>query len=510
MTTSVHGHWDRWPTTMPDSWPDTNEPSFVVVDLETTGLSPMGDRIIEIALIRTDLDGIPVGTWSQLVNPRRPVGASEIHGITADQLTGAPTFAEIADEVVEKLRGALLVAHNAQFDRSFLASEMTRSGWKIPDEPTLCTMVESAHFLPGLSRKRLGDCVEAIGFGGEVLHRALSDATLAAALLFFYLNGPMNQERSGLLRDLGLSAQRASWPLVKDLSLIDTSTPSVIVYRARPKAVSKVAGRVSEVMPEDLLDKDATVAELSYCARLLESIEDGEIDEREEQSLADLYMALKIDDERVGGIHQRLLWALAFEAWHDGVVNREEQREVIRIAQQIGLSESDARICLNDVEQLRKNRVAARSLAIPEDLDLGEPVRVGDRVVFTGCYDDGRDEMEDQARRRGLRVTGSVSGRTNLLVTDGTINGIKEREASRLGVRKVGPSQFRTLLEFVQPEHASPKKSVPTQRKQVVGTSIGVSGEVQIEKLVCLGCGSTFERTITRGRKPHFCLECRS
>lgn len=509
MSSSLRDRWSRWPTSIPDSWPDSNEPGFVVLDVETTGLSPNGDRIIEIGLVRTDLDGIPVGRWSQLIDPRRPIGASDIHGITAAELKGAPTFADIADEILERMRGTLLVAHNAHFDLTFLSAEMTRSGWNIPQEPLVCTMAESAHFLPGLSRKRLADCVEAIGFDGKVLHRALGDATLASALLFFYLNGPMNPTRSAVIRDLGVIARTAPWPIQRDAPTIDTATPPIIVYRTRPKAVSRVAERVSEVMPEDLLDKDATAAELSYGAKLLEVIQDGVISRNEKRALQDLQESMNIKGERADEIHRRLLWALAFEAWHDGVVNRNEQWEVIAIAKDVGLSEADAKSYLRDVENLRKNRIAARTASIPDGIDLGEPIRVGDRVVFTGCYDDGRDEMEDQARRRGLRVTGSVSGRTSLLVTDGTINGIKEREASRLGIRKVNPDQFRTLLYFIQPEVPQDAEQSKSRAKS---ESAKPSWELQgtkFEKLVCLECDSIFERVVVSGRKPHFCQSCK-
>jgi ATP-dependent Lhr-like helicase len=100
---------------------------FCVVDVETTGFSPrLGDRVVEVAAVRMQADGTVTDEWSTLVNPRRDVGATHVHGITATDLVDAPLFGEIAGDLLERLDGAVLTAHNLRFDQQFLVAEVGR------------------------------------------------------------------------------------------------------------------------------------------------------------------------------------------------------------------------------------------------------------------------------------------------------------------------------------------------------------------------------------------------
>ncbi len=94
-----------------------SQAEFVVVDVETTGLFPEGnDRVVEIALIRLDSFGRQIGRYETLINPMRDVGPTFIHGITAREVVDAPPFEVVAGDVVQLLRNAVIVAHNASFE----------------------------------------------------------------------------------------------------------------------------------------------------------------------------------------------------------------------------------------------------------------------------------------------------------------------------------------------------------------------------------------------------------
>ena len=99
----------------------------IVLDTETTGLSPLqGHRIIEIGCIEL-INRRPTGReYHRFVNPERDIdeGAERVHGISRGELEGHPRFAEIADELLEFIRGAELVIHNADFDVGFLEHEL--------------------------------------------------------------------------------------------------------------------------------------------------------------------------------------------------------------------------------------------------------------------------------------------------------------------------------------------------------------------------------------------------
>src|SRR5215213_5203683 len=103
---------------------DLSSARFAFLDLETTGLSPwFGDRICEVGIVLTQGRRIKQQV-QMLINPERPLspGAASTNGLTDDQLAQARLFANVADEVVEWLRGTIVVCHNAQFDIQFLDS----------------------------------------------------------------------------------------------------------------------------------------------------------------------------------------------------------------------------------------------------------------------------------------------------------------------------------------------------------------------------------------------------
>ena len=129
---------------------------FCVIDVETTGFSPrLGDRVVEIATVRMRGDGTVLSEWSTLLDPRRDIGATHIHGITAGDVVGAPRFADVIGDFVHQASDAVLVAHNFRFDRDFLAAEFTRAGFDLPSFPALCTLSLGSLVQPGGASRRL-------------------------------------------------------------------------------------------------------------------------------------------------------------------------------------------------------------------------------------------------------------------------------------------------------------------------------------------------------------------
>src|SRR5690606_41237964 len=100
---------------------------LVCLDVETTGASPQNDRITEIGIVEIDPDGT-TREWSTLVNPqaRIPEFIERLTGISNAMVATAPTFAEVADELMARIQGKLFVAHNARFDYAFIKNEFKR------------------------------------------------------------------------------------------------------------------------------------------------------------------------------------------------------------------------------------------------------------------------------------------------------------------------------------------------------------------------------------------------
>jgi DNA polymerase-3 subunit epsilon len=161
---------------------------FAVIDFETTGLSAKTDRVIEIAVVHTDRLGQITGAWDTLVNPLRDLGRRP-HRITARDLERAPTFAGVAPQLIELLRGRAIVAHNAPIGLRFLRAELERLDYEAPflQLSTLCTMQLSKEFLPR-SSKTLARCCAAYGIQLVNEHRARADATATAHLLSKYIS----------------------------------------------------------------------------------------------------------------------------------------------------------------------------------------------------------------------------------------------------------------------------------------------------------------------------------
>jgi DNA polymerase III epsilon subunit-like protein len=160
--------------------------SFAIVDVETTGFSPIrGDRIVEVAVVRIG----PAATkeYSTLVNPLRDVGPTYIHGITAEDVAQAPMFSEIVGDLLEMLDGAIMVAHNIRFDRSFLSAEFSAAGLFLPEIPCLCTLEMAYRLEPALLNHKLATCCAAVGVFFQPSHSALGDARAEADLLRRFL-----------------------------------------------------------------------------------------------------------------------------------------------------------------------------------------------------------------------------------------------------------------------------------------------------------------------------------
>ncbi|AJY44272.1 3'-5' exoribonuclease [Burkholderia humptydooensis] len=147
------------------------------VDLETTGGSAAEHRITEIGVVVVNASH--VSTWTTLVDPRQPIPPfiQQLTGITDAMVRGAPTFADIASALFERLDGKLFVAHNASFDRGFLRAEFERAGVAFnPD--VLCTVRLSRALFPRESRHGLDALIERHALAPSARHRALADADL--------------------------------------------------------------------------------------------------------------------------------------------------------------------------------------------------------------------------------------------------------------------------------------------------------------------------------------------
>lgn len=159
---------------------------YVVLDVETTGLSPRyGDRVIEIGAVALE-GGLMVEEFHTLIDIESPIpkAVQRIHGITDEMLIGKPKADEVMPRLLDFIKNSILVAHNARFDVGFIRNEFARLDIALNNE-YLCTLETSRRLYPGLVNHKLPTVYRHLfGHISEEtrLHRALDDARLTAKI----------------------------------------------------------------------------------------------------------------------------------------------------------------------------------------------------------------------------------------------------------------------------------------------------------------------------------------
>ncbi len=160
------------------------EVPFVVVDVETTGMSPVNDRITEIAMMKV-CNGVLVNEFSTLVNPlvTVPPSITSLTGIDNVMLQNAPTAREVVPFVTEFLGDGAFVAHNVAFDWGFVRHTAHRERGIVLNNPQVCTVRLSRKIFPDLPSRSLGELARFLQIPVPQRHRASGDAFATALLL---------------------------------------------------------------------------------------------------------------------------------------------------------------------------------------------------------------------------------------------------------------------------------------------------------------------------------------
>ena len=158
-----------------------NKAKYVVLDLETTGLSCLYNRMIEFGAVKIE-NGLEVGRMDILVNPGVPIPQKiiEITNITNEMVKDKPTAKEALPKIVEFLGDAILVTHNADFDFNFLQEELRRNNMPLLTNPVIDTLALSRYLFPESRNHRLGSLCRNIDveYDEDAAHRADYDASV--------------------------------------------------------------------------------------------------------------------------------------------------------------------------------------------------------------------------------------------------------------------------------------------------------------------------------------------
>jgi len=371
---------------------------FAVIDVETTGFG-RSDRIVEASVVILDERLEPIEEFDSLVNPRRDVGPTSIHGITATMVSSAPAFEDVAGVLAAHLTDAVLVAHNLSFDTRMLQQEFARLGGELQPGVGFDTL--------GPTGCALDAACARLGVPLDGHHRALADARATA----------------GLLRGLREPDDVLSPALV-------LGAPAAATLRTlRREAVQAMDVRRLGRLRPPLRYPTGEEHALSYLHALNWMLDDAVIDDLERRQLDELARDLGLDPVRLTQLHSHYLRHLIDAVTKDGVVTLEERTLLERVATALGVDWG----------------------FLPERSEVPPSAEIlpGTRVCFTGDAEHrSREELEAAAALVGFQPVSSVTRKAcDLLVAaDPASQSGKAAKARQYGIPVVAISAFVTQI----------------------------------------------------------------
>jgi len=418
---------------------------FSVVDTETTGLFPDAhDRIIEIAIVRTDYSGKLINEYCTLVNPHRDLGPTHIHHISASDVRSAPSFEEIAGDVLVRLHGAVFTSFNAPFDLRFLRAEFRRLGRDIPSVEPLCLMRLAGIVAPDLPGRKLEVCCRHFGIHFTETHSAYGDALATAKLLCQCLT---RAEKScgSLLESLPgrrMLEQYGPWPDIPPSG----KSLSRGAAAAKEKTETTYIQRLVSCLPSAAA-VDPTLDE--YLSLLDRVVEDRVVTEEEARSLLNKAQQLGFCQESAHKAHTQYMRDLIAVALADGKISPREEADLHEVRTLLSLSEAEFQRILLEVKARRERIGSEQSPATTAASSFD-----GLKICFTGEFSFrikgeaiSREFAEAVAQRKGMIVKRSVTKDLDYLVTaDPHSMSGKAKRARQYGTRVIAEAVFWQMM----------------------------------------------------------------
>jgi DNA polymerase III epsilon subunit-like protein len=295
--------------------------SFAVIDVETTGFSPgKGDRVIELAIARVDKNGRIEDEYATLLNPEgRDTGPVFVHGISNDAVRNAPLFSDVVADVLARLDGAVIVAHNAVFEERFIAAELARAGVKTPPLPALCSLWLGQQTFDTPNHK-LGTLAQHAGIPLVDAHAALGDVRATAALLPLMLD----RYRPGI--EFGHDPARGLFDPYR-LGSVSPMTRASSLRKGTDGWMHSLMSRLP-ISTSDVSDAAAT----EYLEALAVALEDGKIVGDEAKALARVAGRGGMGAQQVRSLNERFLELMREAAFADQILTVEELTQLKRAA----------------------------------------------------------------------------------------------------------------------------------------------------------------------------------
>ncbi|OBJ42538.1 hypothetical protein A5630_20720 [Mycolicibacterium mucogenicum] len=316
-------------TRKPTPYP-INGLTFTAIDIETTGLDPQTDRIVEIGLVKFASDGTIIDEFATLINnPGSSRGALAVHGINDSDLVGAPDTEQVLSEVFSFIAGTLLVAHNLEFESDFLVAATQRGGLRLPQNTLgLCTLVTARRQLDGRAFTLTAMYKTATGRWIDHQHNALADARAVREVLLWLLA----QSPAPLHLTMAPPAQSESALPVEQCQ---------ICCRPVPLVRASVA-ELLDAFPQSPTPRRGDPAEVDRYRNLLaHAVEDGRLSYEEAALLTKQARLTRLTGTQLRALHQ-LAWDNTYPDaktadWASFTPT--QRREMFLLADALGLAE---------------------------------------------------------------------------------------------------------------------------------------------------------------------------
>lgn len=246
--------------------------TYVAFDLETTGLSPESDTIIEIGAVKFE-NGREIDTFQSLVNPFRPIPyrVQSLCSISQADVDSAPPFSSLADQLVSFLGDHPIIGHNISFDISFLS----QTGIRVAN-PAYDTFELAKLLLPGLPERSLIAVAAHLGVPHPSAHRALADAEVARQVFTTLLNRLFQLDPS-IINELARLTAKADWWIGKFIRDIAKENKSTVLLGKGSFENACLRSRPSRVEAPLIPNEDIVALDRAELERCFES--DGPLDQ---------------------------------------------------------------------------------------------------------------------------------------------------------------------------------------------------------------------------------------